>query len=214
MPNKMAAQPNIGGALCESSVIPFLVACRKLWLTLAVRVPCSNAANIGERKTWTQSEFCTWQNSVRGQQRRRGIWRTSPGDGQTSCKVWLASSERRRCSKEAKTRNALKFARVPQTRQPISAVSGPKFTILRGRLEEILLFNKFFLLGEYWKYFMARLNGVHAFGYNCTGSEPIWMKFEAPGTLSTLFAAGPGRFWVRSAQKPERESEPNFCFFL
>ena len=31
------------------------------------RVPCSNAANIGERKTWTQSEFCTWQNSVRGQ---------------------------------------------------------------------------------------------------------------------------------------------------
>jgi len=25
MPNVMAAQPNIGGALCESSVIPFLV---------------------------------------------------------------------------------------------------------------------------------------------------------------------------------------------
>jgi len=23
------------------------------------RVPCSNAANIGERKAWTQSEFCT-----------------------------------------------------------------------------------------------------------------------------------------------------------
>jgi len=28
----------------------------------------SNAANIGERKTWTQSEFCTWQNSVRWQE--------------------------------------------------------------------------------------------------------------------------------------------------
>ena len=27
--------------------------------------PCSNAANI-EGKTWTQSEFCTWQNSARG----------------------------------------------------------------------------------------------------------------------------------------------------
>jgi len=26
---------------------------------------------------------------------------------------------------------------------------------------------------------MVRLNGVHAFGYNSTGSEPIWMKFEA-----------------------------------
>jgi len=27
-----------------------------------------NAVNIGERKTWTQREFCTWQNSVRGQE--------------------------------------------------------------------------------------------------------------------------------------------------
>ena len=34
----------------------------------AAGVPCSNAANIGERKTWTQSEFCTWQNSIRGQE--------------------------------------------------------------------------------------------------------------------------------------------------
>jgi len=24
---------------------------------------------------------------------------------------------------------------------------------------------------------MAHLNGVHAFGYNSAGSEPIWMKF-------------------------------------
>jgi len=36
----MAAQPNIGGALCESSVIPFLVARRKFWLTpAAVKLP-------------------------------------------------------------------------------------------------------------------------------------------------------------------------------
>jgi len=34
------------------------------WLTPTARVPCSNAANTGELKTWTQSEFCTWQNSV------------------------------------------------------------------------------------------------------------------------------------------------------
>jgi len=68
MPNVMAALPNIGGAVCVSSVIPFLVPRRKVWLTPAARLPCSNAANIGERKTWTQSEFCTWQNSLRGQQ--------------------------------------------------------------------------------------------------------------------------------------------------
>jgi len=52
----------------ESSVIPFLVPRRKIWLTLTARVPCSNAANVGERKTGTQRECCTWQNSVRGQE--------------------------------------------------------------------------------------------------------------------------------------------------
>ena len=45
MPNVMAAQPNIGGALCESPVIPFLVPRRKVWLAPAAGVPCSNAAN-------------------------------------------------------------------------------------------------------------------------------------------------------------------------
>ena len=45
----------------------------------------------------------------------------------------------------AKTRNQLKFAGVPQTRQPISAASRPKFTILWGHVEDILLFSKFFL---------------------------------------------------------------------
>jgi len=66
MPSVMAALPNIGGALRESYVIPFLVPCRKVWLMPAAAVPYSNAANIGERKTSTQSEFCTGQNSVRG----------------------------------------------------------------------------------------------------------------------------------------------------
>jgi len=44
----------------------------------------------------------------------------------------------------AKTRNPLKLARVTQSRQQISAVSGPNFTILWRRVEEILLFSKFF----------------------------------------------------------------------
>jgi len=46
MPNVMAALLNIGGALCESSVIPFLVPPPKVWLTPATGVQCSNAANI------------------------------------------------------------------------------------------------------------------------------------------------------------------------
>jgi len=36
MPHMMAALPNIGGALCERSIIPFLVPCHKLWLTLVL----------------------------------------------------------------------------------------------------------------------------------------------------------------------------------
>jgi len=48
------------------------------------------------------------------------------------------------CSNAAKTQNPLKFVGVPQTNETISAVSGPKFTILSGHVEEILLLNKFF----------------------------------------------------------------------
>ena len=51
--------------VCKSSVIPFLVPRRKLWLTPTARVPCSNAVIIDERKTWTQSEFCSWQTRHR-----------------------------------------------------------------------------------------------------------------------------------------------------
>ena len=45
-------------------------------------------------------------------------------------KVWLMPTTRVLCSNEANTRNRLKFAGVPQTRQQISVVSGPKFTIV------------------------------------------------------------------------------------
>jgi len=59
MPNVMVALPNVGGALCSTPQ------------SLA-RAHCSTAvgnAAKGERKTWrTQSEFCTWQNSVTEQQ--------------------------------------------------------------------------------------------------------------------------------------------------
>jgi len=48
------------------------------------------------------------------------------------------------CSNAAKTQKPLKFAGVPQTGKLISAASRPKFTILRGHVEDILLLNKFF----------------------------------------------------------------------
>jgi len=143
IPNRMAAQSNIGVALCESSVIPFLVPCRRFWLTPAAGVPCSNAANIGEGKTWTNLHLVKFHQRARPQ---KCIQCTSPGDGQTLCKVRLAYSEWCCCSNEAKTRKPLKFPGVPQNYQQISAVNGPTFAILWGHLKEILLFNKFFFL--------------------------------------------------------------------
>jgi len=49
MPNVMAALAANKG--CALSSMPQCLA------DPAAGVPCSNAANIGERKTWTQSEF-------------------------------------------------------------------------------------------------------------------------------------------------------------
>jgi len=64
---------------------------------------------------------------------------------------------------------------------------------------------------EYWKHFVARLNGVHAFGYNSAGRERTCMKF---GRLRAYcLQLGLGRFWTRSAQKRQQESAPKFCFF-
>jgi len=48
------------------------------------------------------------------------------------------------CSNAAKTRNQLKFAGVPQTGQPMSAVSGSKIAILWEHAEEVLMLNNFF----------------------------------------------------------------------
>ena len=48
------------------------------------------------------------------------------------------------CSNAAMTQKPLKFVGVPQTPEPISAVSGPKFTILSGHVEEVLLLNMIF----------------------------------------------------------------------
>jgi len=67
------------------------------------------------------------------------MWTNAQSDGRPAeyrwcplfnAAVWLTPTTRVPCSNAAKTRNPLKFAGVPQTRQQISAVSGPKFTIL------------------------------------------------------------------------------------
>ena len=49
-------------------------------------------------------------------------------------------------SNATRMRNPLKFAGVPQTNETISVASSPKFTILWGHVEEILLLKIFFRL--------------------------------------------------------------------
>ena len=134
-------------ALCESSVIPLLVRPRKLLLTQNARVPCSNAVNTGERKTWTQSEFCTWQNSVMGQQPRKCIYSVLVQDQETAkhrAKFgWPPLSNVSAVTKPRReTRwNLLGCPKLANRSKPLV---GTKFTILCGHVGEILLFNKFF----------------------------------------------------------------------
>jgi len=78
------------------------------------------------------------------------MWANAQRDGRpdehtVQCrKVWLTLTTWLPCSNDAKTRKPMKLAGVPKTTGLISAASRPKFTILLGHLEEILLPNKFF----------------------------------------------------------------------
>jgi len=127
----MAALPNIGGILYKTSLIPFLVPRHKVWLMPTTQVPCSNAANIGERKTWTRSEFA--KIPLGGKSPGKCIYSLPAQETAKHHAVWLTSGERRRCSSEANTQKPLKFAGLPQTLKPISATSEP-FGILWGQI--------------------------------------------------------------------------------
>jgi len=70
MRNVMAVQPNIGGALCESSVIPFLVPRRKVWLTpllenRAVTLPIYENAILGRKVNFARCEIPSGGKSPR-----------------------------------------------------------------------------------------------------------------------------------------------------
>jgi len=82
-----------------------------------------------------------WANAQRDGRPAKYRWRPL-----FNATVWLTPTTRVPCSNAAKTRKPLKFAGVPLTNEAISAASGPKFTILWGYVEEILLLDKFFLI--------------------------------------------------------------------
>jgi len=145
MPNVMAALPYIGGAFCKRSVIPFVVRRRKVWLTPAAGVPCSNAANIGERKTWTQSELCTWQNFDRSKSPRKSIY-SVPAQKTAKDRAkfgWPLVNDVAAVTKARReTRwSLLGCPKLPNRSQPLVGRSSP---YCENNVEDILLFNKFF----------------------------------------------------------------------
>jgi len=60
---------------------------------------------------------------------------------------------------------------------------------------------------------VAHFDGVHAFGYNSTESEPVWMTSGLWSTVSTLSGAGSGRFWAQSTHLL-RAGEPGKILFF
>jgi len=149
MPNVTAVQSNIGGALCESSVISFLVPRCKVRLTPTGRVPCSNAASIGVHKTWTQSEVCTRQNSVREQKHQENVGKCVPAQETAKHHAkfgWLPLNDVAAVTKPRReTRwNLLGCPKLANRSQPFPLVCLSCHIV--GHVEEILLFNKFFRL--------------------------------------------------------------------
>jgi len=66
-----------------------------------------------------------WTNAQRDGRPAEYSWRPL-----FNATVWLAPTAQMPCSNEGKMQNLLKFAWVPQTTEPISAASEPKFTML------------------------------------------------------------------------------------
>ena len=94
------------------------------------------------------------------------------------------------CSNAVKTRNQLKIAGVPQTGQPISAASRPKFTILWGHVEDILLRNKFLANVNSRSrslYAIARPSVVCRLSVVCLSVVCLFVTFVRPTQAAQIF---------------------------
>ena len=140
MPNVMASLPNMGGALCESSVIPFLVAYHAVkfgWRSLlacrAVTLPIYENTRLGRKVNFAPGRIMS-----KGKNPRKCICRVP---AQETAKYlakfgWPPVSDVAAVTNlRRETRwNSLGCPKQPNRSQPL----------LWGHVEEILLFNKFF----------------------------------------------------------------------
>jgi len=112
-------------------------------------------------------------------------------------KVWLTPTTTVPYSNAAKTRNPLKFAGVPQTRQRISAVRRPKFTILSGHVEEVLMFNNVFRLSIHALVPKIYPDKVVRWCQNGDFLRPVFpaSRVQHISHLHSIFALGPHHMW-------------------
>ena len=104
------------------------------------------------------------------------------------------------CSNAAKKRNPLKFAGVPQTTGSISDASGPKFTILWGHVEDILLLNKFFPIIDMclsWEDIARSCAMVPRWRFLATFLHPVFSasRVQQVSDLHLKFALRPHHVW-------------------
>jgi len=135
------------------------------------------------------------------------MWANAQRDGRPALLQVAPSVQRRSladahyyrvpCSNAAKTRNRLKFAGVPQTRQQISGVSGPKFTILRGHVEEVSIFNNFFRLSIHALAAKIQPNKVVRWCQNGDFLRPVFAASRVPhiSDLHSKFTLRPHHVW-------------------
>ena len=129
MPNVMAALPNIGGALCEGSIIRFLIPRCKVWLTpllecRAVTLPISENARLGRKVNFARGEIPS------GGKRARKCIYSVPGQETAKHRAkfgWPPINDVAAVTKaRLETRwNFLRCRKLPNQSQPLVSRSSP-----------------------------------------------------------------------------------------
>ena len=114
------------------------------------------------------------------------------------CKVWLTPTTTVPCSNAAKTRKPVEICSgAPNARTDHSRYSGPKFAILSGHVEEVLLFNNFFPVVDVYLSFddIARQSCamVPRWRFLATFLRPVFAasRVQRISDLHSKFALGP-----------------------
>jgi len=111
---------------------------RKVWMTPTTRVTCNNAANIGERKTWTQSDyFAPGKIPLRGKSPRKCTYSVPAQETAKHCAKfgWFPLSDVDAVTKSRRKTpwNLLGCCKLTNRSQPLVGRSSPYCEKMLGR---------------------------------------------------------------------------------